>query len=287
MTVIYLDTLFLLNTIIDYLLLLCTAKVAGSPLHRMRYGFGALLGGLYAVAIFFPNLGFLSQPFFRILVAVLMVFISFGGHSNLLRKSLIFFALSCGFGGGVFAISMLGGDQMSLYGGVIYSVMDLKIVLLSASICYVVLTVVFRRYGRHMAMDRELVPVKISMNGRHVTLIGLVDTGNTLTDPINGCPVLVVDATGLSGIFPEGQRLSPYELSHPLSTMEKWSDFPLAHRFRLLPYRAVGIDRGMLLAMRVDRVEVNGVLQAGVLVALSPSPVSDGGRYRVLVGIAH
>ena len=286
MTVIYLDTLFLLNAIIDYLLLLCTAKVAGDPLHRIRYGCGALLGGVYAVAIFFPNFGFLSQPLCRVAVAVLMVLISFGGASNLLRKTLIFFALSCAFGGGVLAISMLGGEQMSLQGGVVYSVMDLKMVLLSASACYVVLTIVFRRFGRHTAIGRELVPVKISMDGRQVTLIGLVDTGNTLTDPVSGCPVLVVEGASLGGIFPEGEQLSCQELQDPPTTMEKRRGTALAHRFRLLPYRAVGIEMGMLLAIRVVRVDINGVSRNGVLVALSPSAVSDGGRYRVLVGVA-
>ena len=62
MTVIYVDTLFLLNAVVDYLLLLCAARLAGEPLHRIRFGIGAVLGGLYAVALFLPGLMFLSHP---------------------------------------------------------------------------------------------------------------------------------------------------------------------------------------------------------------------------------
>ena len=62
MTVIYIDTLFLLNTLVDYLLLLASAKVAGEPLRRGRFALGAVLGGLYACAIFLPGMGFLSRP---------------------------------------------------------------------------------------------------------------------------------------------------------------------------------------------------------------------------------
>ena len=36
-TVIYVDTLFLLNAIIDYLLLLSAARLAGEPLRRLQY----------------------------------------------------------------------------------------------------------------------------------------------------------------------------------------------------------------------------------------------------------
>ena len=51
MTVIYVDTLFLLNAVVDYLLLLAAARLAGEPLTRLRFLLGALLGGGYAVAI--------------------------------------------------------------------------------------------------------------------------------------------------------------------------------------------------------------------------------------------
>ena len=44
MTVIYVDTLFLLNTAVDYLLLLASARLAGEPLARLRFALGAVLG---------------------------------------------------------------------------------------------------------------------------------------------------------------------------------------------------------------------------------------------------
>ena len=44
MTVIYLDTLFLLNALVDYLLLLAAARLAGEPLRRVRFALGAGLG---------------------------------------------------------------------------------------------------------------------------------------------------------------------------------------------------------------------------------------------------
>ncbi len=284
MTVIYVDTLFILNTLVDYLLLLCSAKVAGEMLSRWRFLGGAVLGGVYAVAIFLPGLTFLQHPACRIAVAVAMVLVAFGGCTHLLRLCLIFFALSCAFGGGVLAISLFGGQGLSLSGGVVYSTMDLKIVLLSAAGCYGVLTLVFRRWGRHSHLSGELVPVKLSLEGRSVTLVALRDTGNTLTDPISGRPVIVAEGRAVEGLFEDSQRLTLRELLNPPATLETRQGTPLVSRLRILPYRAVGVEGGLLLAVRVDSVTVAGGRGRGGLVALSPTPLSDGGRYRALIG---
>lgn len=56
--------------------------------------------------------------------------------------------------------------------------------------------------------------------------------------------------------------------------------------FRLLPYRAVGVGSGMLLALKADAVKVGKTDYGSILVALSPTPVSDGGGYQALIGTA-
>ena len=139
------DTLFLLNGVVDYLLLLAAARLAGEPLHRGRFALGAFLGGSYAVALFLPGLSFLSRPLCRIGAAALMVVSAYGRSERLLRQTLIFLALTCAFGGGVLAIELMGGEGLSLgEKGVLYSVLDLKTILLSAAVCYVVLTLCFK-----------------------------------------------------------------------------------------------------------------------------------------------
>ena len=111
--------------------------------------------------------------------AVLMLLTGFGGSRRLLRVTLVFFGLSCAFGGGIFAIGLLGGRGLTLRNGVLYSVMDLRILLLSAAVCYAVLTLVFRRTARHGR--REVLPAVLTLEGRRVAVNALVDTGNTLT----------------------------------------------------------------------------------------------------------
>ena len=283
MTVIYVDTLFLLNALVDYLLLLASARLAGEPLARLRFLLGAALGGAYAVAIFLPGLAFLARPLCRLASAVLIVLAAFWRSRRLLRQVVIFFALSCAFGGGVLAIGLLGGRGLTLSGGVLYSEMDLKIVLLSAAGCYGVLTLVFQRVGRHTGPSGELKPVRLTLGERHVDMTALVDTGNTLTDPVTGRPVLVAEAEGVEKLLPPGVRPEAAELRDPAGVLERLED-PWRRRFCLLPYRCVGVDRGLLLCLRLDRVQVGEEDRGPMLAALSPTPVSDGGGYRVLIG---
>lgn len=282
MTVIYVDTLFLLNALVDYLLLLCAARLAGEPLKRLRFALGAVLGGGYAVAIFLPGLGFLERPACRLSAAVLMVLAAFWGSRRLGRQVLIFFALSCAFAGGVLAISMLGGQGLSLNRGVIYSGMDLKIVLLSAAGCYAVLSLLLQKAVRHTSFTGELKAVRLELEDRTVELTALTDTGNTLTDPVTGQGVMVAEGERLLPLFAVSQRPSVQELRDPAGALERLTG--AGGHFRLLPYRAVGVDRGLLLAVRVDRAVVDGEDRGAMVVALSPTPVSDGGGYGALLG---
>lgn len=284
MTIIYVDTLFLLNALVDYLLLLAAARLAGEPLRRGRFALGAALGGLYAVAIFLPGLAFLGRPLCRIASAALMMLVSYGGSRRLLRQGLLFVVLTCAFGGGVVAIGLLGGTGLTLGNGVFYSTLDLKVVLLSAAVCYGVLTLVFQRLARHSASDGELVDIKLFLGDRSLSLTALTDTGNTLTDPASGHPVVVAEGGRAGPLFPKEHCPSSADLRDPATALPRLGTGTWRGRFRLLPYRSVGVDRGLLLAVRADGLELNGKGQGPVLVALSPTPVSDGGGYQALIG---
>lgn len=284
MTVIYVDTLFLLNALVDYLLLLAAARLAGEPLRRRRFALGGALGGGYAVAIFLPGCSFLAHPLCRIASAALMLVAAYGGSRRLLRQGILFVALTCAFGGGVVAIGLLGGTGLTLGNGVFYSALDLKVVLLSAAACYGVLTLVFRGLARYSAADGELVDIKLSLGERTASLTALVDTGNTLTDPVSGRPVMVAEGERAGPLFPREHRPTPADLADPAAALTRLGTGEWRSRFRLLPYRSVGVDRGLLLAVRLDGLELNGQGRGPALVALSPTPVSDGGGYQALIG---
>lgn len=272
MRVVYLDSLVALNFLLDYLLLLLTGRVTGEVLCRRRVALGGLLGCTYAgLTVLFPRWDFLLHPVIRVAVGVLMVLVSYGSSRRLLRLTAVFFALSAGLGGGLYALQLLGVG-MSV-NGVVTTSLDLKWILVFAAAAYCVFSIV----GRHMARHglRQLRQVVVRAGDRKVRLTALADSGNTLTDPMTGKSVVVADGQRLQALLPpEADYLHPARC------------FPALRepgRFRLLPYRSVGVDAGLLLAFRADEIRVDGKDLGSRLVALSPNPVSDGGGYQALV----
>ncbi len=279
MQVIYIDTLFFLNATVDYLLLLSAAKVAGEPLARLRFAMGAVIGGFYAVGIFlFP---FLQMPLYKVGVWLMIITIAYGNSRRLVRQGLIFLALSFAFAGGILGITLLGGDGLSLDSGVFYSSMDMKLVLLSSAFCYCMLTVVFSNYGKHSTFSGELVSVSVKISDKVIDFTSLVDTGNTLSDPVTGQSVMVVEGRILADFFTE--KITPEDLFQPALFLEKKRGD--THRFRLIPYQAVGVQ-GLLLVMKMDEILVNHQRVPETFVALSPTSVSDGGSYQGLIGVS-
>jgi len=106
----------------------------------------------------------------------------------------------------------------------------------------------------------------------------------TITDPVSGRPVMVAEGESIAALFPKDHCPRPSDLSDPAAGLARLGTGAWRTRFRLLPYRSVGVDRGLLLAVRTDLLELDGQRQGPVLVALSPTPVSDGGGYRALIG---
>lgn len=281
-TVVYLDLVFLLNLCVDYLMLLAAGRLAGEVLRRLRIALGAALGALYACAVFLPGMAFLERAPCRIAAGVLMALAAYGSSAHLLRCTLVFFGVSAALGGAILAVTLLGGQGMTMANGVFYSGMDLRILLLSAAICYVGLTLVFGKAARHGL--GELRTAEVRLKERKITLTALVDTGNTLTDPVTGRPVLVAEGEKMKALFPPDGGPAPEELRDPAGAITRLSAGQEGKRWRLLPYRAVGVSCGLLLALRTDGVRVGETDYGAILVALSPTPVSDGGGYSALIG---
>lgn len=278
-TVVYIDVLFLLNLTVDYLLLLASARITGEMISRPRLALGALLGGAYAALLFLPGGRWLAHPLCKVCSAVLMVLISFGRSPGLLRLTLVFFGVSAALSGVVLALQLLGAGGLTLENGVLYTGFDVRLVLVTAIVCCAVLSHVFDRAARHGGRRGDLNPARLTLGEKSLCLTVLLDTGNTMTEPVCNRPVMVAEARALETLLP--REVDPAD---PVGTMERMGDDELRRRFRLLPYRAVGVEYGMLLAVRTDRVELGGRELKGLLVALSPTPVSDGGAYQALMG---
>ena len=275
MSVVYLDLLFLINLAANYLLLLITARMGGYEVKKLPFLAAALFGGLYA-SVQICGVDFLDQPLCKMGAGVLMPLIAWGNRPGLFQKILMFFAAAAALGGTVWAVELFGGKGLTLSNGVLYSWIDIRLLFLILVLSYGAITVVSDRLFVHRG--REMTEVHITVGGSTVRLTGLLDTGNTLTEPVGNRPVLVAEGAACRSLLP-----CELPLERPVEALELLGGMGVKG-FNLLPYRAVGVAGGMLLAVRAELVRIGTRQEKNMLVALSPTPVSDGGGYRVLIG---
>ena len=96
---IYVDSLFVLNFMINYLILLGSARLAGAQMRRWRMALAAALGGGFAVATVVPGLEFFTAPGMKAFVLALMILAAFGCNRAAVKQGALFLGLSFAFCG--------------------------------------------------------------------------------------------------------------------------------------------------------------------------------------------
>jgi len=274
MLIIYADLLFIANFAANALALLASSRICASPVRAWRLCLAAAAGGAYSVALYIPGLAFLGHPAATLAVGVLLPLIAFGRQEGLLRKTLVFFASAMAFGGVVYAASRVSD-------GAGFPRLPVLLALLTGA--WACVSLVFRKSG---GASGRLCELTVRSAGRRIRLVAMTDTGNSLTDPLTGAPAAVVCVSDAEDLFPPEIRASVMELRSKTApeVLEELGGEAAARRFRLLPYSAVGVSGGMLLAFRPDEVTVDGKRREDMIVALSPNRLSDGGPYSALIG---
>lgn len=282
MTVIYVDRIFFLNTALDYLLLLSAARLAGIPLRRVRLLLCAAAGGLYASAVFLPHCGWLAHPAAKLMSGALMAWAAFAKEPRRRRLILLFFLLSGALAGVVLALGLASGSPNVLFSRIYYADISWPVLLLSAVGFYLLLHLVFRQGARHGG--GELMDVTVSIAGKQSHVRVLHDTGNTLRNPVNAQPVLVLERRVLQEFWTNDERQIMSDNVPAEEKMARLYRQGTQHHFSLLPFRSVGAAGGLLLAVRSDYIQIGRMKYPRILIALSDHAVSDGGGYQGLWG---
>lgn len=252
----YLDLVVMLNFAVDFLLLMGTNSLAGFPKAPGRSAAAAAVGGIYGGVCLLPSFRFLGGTVWRIVFLGIMAVIAFGWNRSAVRRGILFVFLSMALGG--IALGIGNGGALALIGAAA------GVALLCA--------VGFQ--GK--AGSQKYSTVELQLKGKSRRMTALHDTGNTLKDPVTGRQVLVVGADAARDLL----GLTPQQLASPVQTMAE-AKVP---GLRLIPYRAVGNPCGMLLAMKMDEVRIDGV-RKDMIVAFAPQRLGYDGVDALAGGI--
>ena len=246
---VYLNGIFLLNLLVNLLLLLAAGRLCGHSVKPARSVSAAFLGGVYAASCLLPGFYFLGNMLWRMVSLSVMSMIAYGLSADSLRRGTAFAVLSFAVGGAVTDAGMV-------------TVLCAAVVL--SILCF------FISCGGVSGV--QYVPVELSYKEKRLNLTALRDTGNLLRDPITGREVLVIGADAAEALT----GLTKEQLKKPVESMEALPGL------RLIPYRSVG-SSGFLLALRLQDVKI-GAWSGSSLVALAPEKLSAEGVYQALTG---
>lgn len=281
MTVIYLDTLFLLNLWLDGLLLTASRRLAGLAPRWRRTIPAAALGGLYASAVFCLPWEWLTAFPARLMAAFGMVWLAVGREKESRRVFFLFFLLSCTLAGSVLMMNAAGMGSMATGSGFPVTGGDGRLLMLCGGGEYLLVSLLSRY---QVGKKSKTVTVLLCCEGKKVLLRALRDSGNLLRDPVTGERVMIAEYDGIRPLLSAHPQLNQEAILHPAHhTAILGSEWGAAH-LRLLPYSALGTEHGLLLGVRLDRMEVEGEVIPRPMVAVTTQKLSKDGHYQ---GIIH
>lgn len=240
-----------LSLIVDFLLLLGGGRFSGRPAGVIRCLLGAAAGALHTGLCLVPGLDFLGNPLWRSVSIGAMALIAYGLQRSTLHRGAVFAVLSL-------ALSRIASGLGD--GGLLRW-------LAAAAGLGLLCVLGFRGKMR----GGKFIPVEIRSGDTRLQLTALQDTGNTLCDPVTGRSVLVIDAESARKLT----GLSREQLQKPVESIG------VIPGLRLVPYRAVGQENGLMLARKYQNVQI-GNWKGSSLVAFAPEGL--GGDYEALTG---
>ena len=200
--VVYVDILLILNTLVNYFILLAIRKITHSYTKRWRIALGAFVGGLSALLLFLEYLN-IVMTILKILSGVVMVVVTFGFKptKQFLKRLFFLFVITFLFGGVTYAIYIFFDKDILLYSnGIIYFDVDMTFLVICSVVSYLIITLITKYTDKKSSKNKEYY-VTIENNGKTLSNIGLMDTGNNLREPFSDYPVIMVDKTLFNEIY--------------------------------------------------------------------------------------
>ena len=295
-TKIYVDVLVVINIFINYFLLSAASLIVRLKPKRIRLAAGAFTGGAYSLVIFLPNIPNILSVFMNFCMSVLLVLIAFAPKkiTVFIKEFAAFFAVNFIFAGLMLAVWLVFKPSGMVYNNAaVYFDIDVKLLVLSTVVCYVVLTL-FSKLLKRNSPDDKLFDVKLCNKGAAVFTKALFDTGNLkaplkkqalfdtgnlLSDGFSDTPVIIAERSVVKKLVPEGIfSFIDGEAALPINADDG--------SIRLIPAGTVG-GESILRAVLIDSVTVIGKKEArevkNVILAESKTPFSSG-DYSVLLG---
>ena len=206
-----------------------------------------------------PQLSALYSGPLVLLFPILLLFVSFGRiNGQLFGRMLVYCYLLSFAMNGITAAGNTIFVELGL-GGEIFSIIFLPSILVliigRATVGY---------FKEQIGRDSCFADGLVEFAGSKAELAVFLDTGNNLTEPVSGLPVMIVEYNSVAQILPkelkdeyEKRKFSNGSLVEFLYLVgEKYPNADWFGRLHLLSYRSVGKEQGFLLGFRPNYLQI-------------------------------
>lgn len=291
--VVYVDIILLGNFVVDYVLLWVAGVFARVPRKNWRLLSGALFGAVYALLVCLPGFSFLGLLSIKLLVSLGMVSLAYAPKPwKVWGACLGFFYLASFALGG----SMVGFSYL-LYKGDLWSASSNigKILqqyfwpgFLLAFGFLMLLTWLGPHYQRQRCRkEAQGLLVTICLWEAKAQVQGLVDTGNSLKEPVSQAPVVIVEYGAIQNILPPEVQTILEHNPDSTAALAALANTPWYERMRLIPFQSLGQQQGLLLGLKPDYLEIPGSQGTckveNLIIGLSQQILDPDQQYRALL----
>lgn len=259
--VIYVDILVAINLFINYLLIMATSKFLSLKLSKWRMVFGEILGGIYSLYILLPPVGLALSLLIKFVMSATIVVSTFKIPNIMAFAKILtcFYIINFVFTGMMLALwCVYKPNGMAVNNGTVYFSISPTVLFVSGFITYILLKAINRIIGKR-TFTKSTCEIKIFHENKISILNAMIDTGNSLTEPFSGLPVIVVEKESVQNIF------SVEILSSEIQTCQK-SDI-LKSRFRMIPYKTIS-GEGLLPAFKPEKITINDGMPKQAYIAI-------------------
>lgn len=232
---VYADVLIIVNTVIDFFILLSAQKLAKVECKTYRCILAAFLGGILSLYIFAPNYGVVINMLVWLLSSAIIV-LSVCGKQQIkkyLKLTVSYIFSNAVYGGVVIAFwTLFKPKGMLIYNGVVYYQISPLILLTITVFCYLAITLSERIFKNKAPMAKRCKLI-LFYKEIQLELTAIIDTGHSLCDPFSEKSVIIIDEAVIENL---------------LNITEQ-------SKYRLIPYNDIS-GRGMLNAFVADKVQI-------------------------------
>lgn len=290
---VYIDVVFLQNTIINYIILYATGIISKSKIKQLRILGGAIFGAVYSVIYYLFRLKIYSSFIIKIVLSIIIIYITFNSKNftDLFKKTILFYLVSFVFGGASIAIIYMANSQdLTIQNGILVGNYTIKTILIGIILAYFIIIIATKIIRTKISKKDLICDISVNLNNTLIRTKAMIDTGNMLKEPITNIPVIIMEHTLLYDVLPK-QILNNVDsiLGGDFSKVPKEIQEEYIPKIKVIPFSSLGKTNGMLLGISAKEltVKIKDEIKVfdKIVIGIYNKSLTKRGEYRGLLGL--